>query len=287
MVAAPPPANEAERLRALQSYDILDSAPEAIFDAMTELAANMCDVPIALVTLVDEKRQWFKSNCGLSGAHETQRSVSFCAHAILGNEIFEVPDAAADPRFADNPLVTGEPHIRFYAGAPIRDEQGLALGTLCVVDRRPRLLTHAQRMTLERSAGALGGVIATRARRSLVDPAMLTFFDTALREANERAAHLDALQDLAHCLNDADPATILDIALEAAVPIRQAPSYRHPPANACQSSSRAARTPRSRIANVRYWISSPRWPDSSYRERPSRPSSRRPRHRSPPRPCSS
>jgi GAF domain-containing protein len=216
MVAAPPPANEAERLRALQSYDILDSAPEAIFDAMTELAANMCDVPIALVTLVDEKRQWFKSNCGLSGAHETQRSVSFCAHAILGNEIFEVPDAAADPRFADNPLVTGEPHIRFYAGAPIRDEQGLALGTLCVVDRRPRLLTHAQRMTLERSAGALGGVIATRARRSLVDPAMLTFFDTALREANERAAHLDALQDLAHCLNDADPATILDIALEAA-----------------------------------------------------------------------
>jgi hypothetical protein len=115
MSAIGPTTSERSRAAAraaLQSYDILESAPEAIFDAMTGLAANMCDVPIALATLVDENRQWSKSNCGLSGTHETQRSVSFCAHAILGNEIFEVPDAAADPRFAESPLVTGEPHIR-------------------------------------------------------------------------------------------------------------------------------------------------------------------------------
>jgi hypothetical protein len=216
MAAAPRPTNDVQRLDALRAYDILDTAPEAAFDAITELAANICDVPIALVTLVDEDRQWFKSNCGLSGTESTPRNVAFCAYAIMSSELFEVPDAALDPRFAHNPLVTGEPFIRFYAGVPLIDPQGMALGTLCVIDRKPRLLTRAQRTTLERSAQAIAGLIAMRTRRSQADAELLSFFDTAVTQANERAAQLDGLLDLAHCFSDAEPQSIRGFALEAA-----------------------------------------------------------------------
>ena len=145
---APLPENEAHRLAILRDYNVLDSLPEQIFDDLTLLAAQICQTPIALITLVDEDRQWFKSKIGLS-ATETSRDVAFCAHAILNvGEVMEVRDAQLDPRFADNPLVTADPHIRFYAGAPLVTPDGLALGALCAMDRVPRELSHEQKAAL-------------------------------------------------------------------------------------------------------------------------------------------
>lgn len=141
--------NEASRLAALQCYQILDTGPEDSFDDLTALAAQICDAPIALVSLIDANRQWFKSRVGVEAA-ETSRDIAFCAHAILQSDIFIVPDAARDDRFADNPLVTSAPHIRFYAGMPLITSKGEALGTLCVIDRVPRQLTPAQQDTLRR-----------------------------------------------------------------------------------------------------------------------------------------
>lgn len=147
MYSAPAPDNEAERLLALYACGVLDSGREDIFDQLTELAAEICEAPIALVSLVDNNRQWFKSRVGLEVA-ETARSVSFCAHAILQPEVFVVPDTYSDPRFADNPLVTGPPNIRFYAGAPLITLEGFGLGTLCVIDRKPRTLSDSQMKAL-------------------------------------------------------------------------------------------------------------------------------------------
>ena len=126
---------------------LLDSDPEERFDRLTRLAQEIFDAPIALVSLVDETRQWFKSNQGLS-ASETSREVSFCGHAILGDDIFVVPDATQDPRFADNPLVAGSPDIRFYAGAPLSTKDGYAIGTLCVIDTVPRDWSQSQSRVL-------------------------------------------------------------------------------------------------------------------------------------------
>jgi diguanylate cyclase (GGDEF)-like protein len=134
------PDNEASRLKTLRSLDILDTPSEERFDRLTRMAKRMFNVPIALVSLVDEDRQWFKSCVGLS-ATETPRDISFCGHAILGHEIFIIPDAAKDERFADNPLVTGDPKIRFYAGCPLSFTDGSRLGTLCIIDQKPRELT--------------------------------------------------------------------------------------------------------------------------------------------------
>ena len=131
------PADEATRIDTLRALQILDTAPEERFDRLTRLARRLFGVPIALVSLVDSNRQWFKSCMGLD-ASETPRDVSFCGHAIHGDDIFLIPDASADERFKDNPLVTGAPHIRFYAGCPLSGANGSKLGTLCVIDRDPR-----------------------------------------------------------------------------------------------------------------------------------------------------
>jgi signal transduction histidine kinase len=139
MKLPPVPNDELERLAALRRYDILDTLPEQVYDDLTSLAARLCETPIALVSLVDAERQWFKSRFGLKSV-ETDRAYSFCAHAIVTGEMFVVPDARQDDRFAGNPLVTAAPDIRFYAGAPLLSSDGHALGTLCVIDRKPRRL---------------------------------------------------------------------------------------------------------------------------------------------------
>jgi len=138
---------ETKRLNVLWQYEVLDTVPEAIFDDLTELAACICEAPIALISLVDEKRQWFKSTFGTS-VKETTRDVSFCARAIQQTGLFIVPDAAKDERFADNPLVTSDPKIRFYAGAPLITPDGYALGTLCIIDKVPRELRQDQKRAL-------------------------------------------------------------------------------------------------------------------------------------------
>ncbi|HET7773644.1 MAG TPA: PAS domain-containing protein, partial [Burkholderiaceae bacterium] len=147
MPAAPLPDNEAARLQALHDLEILDSGPDSNFDALVRLAASFCGVPISAISLVDTDRQWFKAIVGLD-ASETPRDVAFCAHALDGSTLLEVPDARLDERFADNPLVTDDPRIRFYAGAPLTLDTGECIGTLCVIDTQPGALTELQRSTL-------------------------------------------------------------------------------------------------------------------------------------------
>jgi GAF domain-containing protein len=144
---APVTGKEAARVAALDRYAILDTEPEQSFDDLVILASHVCKTPMALLTLVDDHRQWFKSAVGVQ-VRETPREVSFCAHAIQQEDLFIVRDTLQDARFKDNPLVTGEPHIRFYAGAPLVNEDGFALGTLCVGDRQPRELDEDQKAAL-------------------------------------------------------------------------------------------------------------------------------------------
>jgi len=153
------PINEIQRLAALKRSKLLDTSAEEVFDGFTKLASQICNTPIALITLitlVDDTSQWFKSNIGLD-VSETPREVSFCGHAILGSELFEIPDALKDERFQENPLVVNEPKIRFYAGMPLITNGGYALGTLCVIDKTPRHLTQEQRTALQ----MLGRLVVT------------------------------------------------------------------------------------------------------------------------------
>lgn len=187
IMPAPNPENESERLRQLRELVILDSEPEQVFDSLARLASQVCGVPIALVSLIDSERQWFKANVGLPGVNETPRDVAFCAHAITSDAVFEVPDATADDRFVANPLVTGAPDIRFYAGAPLIMPGGERVGTLCVIDREKRQLDPAQADLLRFLAR-----IATEAlvmRRDLIT-----------RSLKARSEHEQALRETASFL---------------------------------------------------------------------------------------
>jgi len=146
-LAATKRLNESGRIAALHAYGILDTPIEAAFEDITRIAAHVCGAPIAVVNLIDENRQWFKSEIGL-GVRETPLDTSICAHAILQSDFMEIPDTEQDDRFRLNPLVTGAPHLRFYAGALLKTPEGHALGTVCVLDTRPRTLDDAQRATL-------------------------------------------------------------------------------------------------------------------------------------------
>jgi GAF domain-containing protein len=139
MLAAPIPSNDQERLAVLRQLLILDTPPEERFDKVVQFAAEEFDVPIALLSLIDENRQWFKAIVGLDVC-ETGRDISFCGHAILQPDLFVIPDSRIDARFADNPIVTGPPYVIFYAGAPLTVPSGHTIGTLCLIDHKPRTL---------------------------------------------------------------------------------------------------------------------------------------------------
>lgn len=147
MQVAPPPSNEAWRLEMLKRYDILDTEPEAEFNEAAAVAAAICHTPIAIVGLIDKDRQWYKAKVGVQES-EVPREETFCQHALLDVKVLEVPDATKDPRFFDAPAVTSGMKVRFYAGAPLIDETGAALGTLCVIDSQPKELTDEQRKAL-------------------------------------------------------------------------------------------------------------------------------------------
>lgn len=155
------PENEKERLAALKEYNILDTIKEEEFDRLTQLASLICEVPIALVSLIDEDRQWFKSRVGLD-AEQTPRDISFCQHAIMTDDLFEVEDATKDDRFKNNPLVTGAPDIKFYAGFPLKDPNGLNLGTLCTIDRVPKKLDKNKSLALKLLAEEVVSQIVSR-----------------------------------------------------------------------------------------------------------------------------
>jgi two-component sensor histidine kinase len=169
--------DEIQRLEALHRYGILDTSREAEFDDLTRLAAYICEAPIAVVNFVDADRQWFKSEIGL-GVSETSRDISVCAHAIRQKDIFIVPDMTKDERFVRNPLVTGEPFIRFYAGVPLATADGYVLGTICVLDTKPRELDEAQKAALRSLARQVMALLELR--RSIQQK------DLMLREVNHR-----------------------------------------------------------------------------------------------------
>ena len=199
---APLPANEVQRLSRLRELAVLDSGPEPLFDTLTQLAASTCGVPIALVSLIDVDRQWFKSRVGLPTVTETPRDISFCAHAILEEDVMEVADATRDPRFVNNPLVTGEPGIRFYAGAPITLPDGTRIGTLCVIDRQPRILSSKQRQALQHLAQAVSEALLMRERT--MRRAMEASQGYAAEIANNEALYRAIVEDQTELISLAD-----------------------------------------------------------------------------------
>lgn len=193
------PPNENKRLETLRSLNLLDTAPEERFDRLTRMAKRMFGVPISLVSIVDAERQWFKSAQGID-ATETPREISFCGHAILGDEVFMVPDASEDERFADNPLVTGGPSIRFYAGCPLKVMNGSRLGTLCLIDRKPRRLDADDLALLQDLAAMAEQEIAA---------VQLATLDELTMISNRRGFMSLAQHTLNVCQRKAMPATLM------------------------------------------------------------------------------
>lgn len=177
-------ANESERVAALRAAKILDTPPEEIYDRITRLVAHTLNMPVALISLVDVDRQWFKSKVGVD-VDETPRDVSFCGHALLGSSEFIVSDAHEDPRFADNPLVTGATNIRFYAGIPLRSIDGYALGTLCSIDHIPRQLSEAQ-LSILRDLASIAEELIQQRQLTLSTAQLLE----SLQERETRYRHL-------------------------------------------------------------------------------------------------
>lgn len=181
---------EEHRLASLRNLAVLDTEPESAFDAIARMATQVCGVPIAMVTLVDAQRQWFKANVGLPGLTQTPRDLAFCDYVIQSAELLEVPDARDDPRFRAHPMVAGEPGIRFYAGAPLRLADGATVGALCVMDRKPHSLTSVQRTLL----GSLCDIVVEtlELRRSLLEKTS-TVRSVLERNLAEREAHFRSL----------------------------------------------------------------------------------------------
>lgn len=203
---APIPEDEAWRLQSLRDLNVLDTVPEAEFDALVKVASMVCGVPISVISLVDADRQWFKAEVGL-GATQTPRDVAFCAHAILGDQVFEVEDALRDARFAGNPLVQNAPDIRFYAGAPIALANGARVGTLCVIDREPKKLTAIQKEILRNLGVAASQALEARKLLSSErNEAVLAAHDAAVQQARATQLRLEAALQQASAL-----ATTIDI----------------------------------------------------------------------------
>jgi len=204
MIKPPTPADEQSRLLQLRALDLLDTDPDERFDRMTRMAQRVFDVPIALVSLVDTDRQWFKSRQGLE-AGETPRDVSFCGHTILGDETMVIPNAPLDERFCDNPLVVNDPDIRFYAGCPIRAPDGSRIGTFCVIDRRPRELSDDDKIMLRDLAQMVEREIASVALATIDELTGLT---------NRRGFKIIGAQALAACRRAGQPACMLAVDLD-------------------------------------------------------------------------
>ena len=215
MIAAALPQNEHARLEALRRTGLLDSPPDKAFEDFAKLAAFICKTPIALVSLVDEDRQWFKAKVGL-GVPATARTDSFCAHAILEREVMTVPDALDDARFVDNPLVVGPPKIRFYAGAPLVTPEGHALGTLCVIDREPRKLEPAQIEALDALARQVVNYIELRMREGLLDRSTQELHKTQ-RESRTASRAVQSLLNLQRAIFDGASHAIIACAPDGTV----------------------------------------------------------------------
>ncbi|MGH8494397.1 MAG: GGDEF domain-containing protein [Moraxellaceae bacterium] len=214
MAAAPLPADELARLATLRKYDVLDTPPEQAFDDAVKLASIICGTPIALVSLIDESRQWFKAKVGLE-VTETPRDMAFCAHAILNPaEIMVVPDASQDPRFADNPLVTGAPDIRFYAGASLISPSGQAMGTLCVIDHTPRAISAESRDALAAIARTVSSQLELRRvshELSIANDHLrtLSFIDPLTGVANRRALDARLTEEIARAARHDAPLSLI------------------------------------------------------------------------------
>ncbi|MDQ8038255.1 MAG: sensor domain-containing diguanylate cyclase [Pedobacter sp.] len=214
MAAAPLPADELARLATLRKYDVLDTPPEQAFDDAVKLASVICGTPIALVTLIDESRQWFKAKIGLDGT-ETERDHAFCAHAILEPQhVMVVPDATQDPRFVDNPYVTGDPEVRFYAGAPLVSPSGHAMGTLCVIDSAPRAMADDKRDALAAIARTVSAQLELRRVSHELSVAndhlrTLSFIDPLTGVANRRALDARLNEEIARAARHDAPLSLL------------------------------------------------------------------------------